>query len=135
MINSGMEKINENYLDTYLTDTFKGKPLTSINKFLSSLYDDYDWKACFFQKKPPAYKKVPDTFWMLTNSVAKVCIVVKVNEIKDTFLPFVQTEQHFIMRPFDAKNFKVECVYSKPIYFDIHDIDDAVNGIQSILGY
>jgi hypothetical protein len=129
-----MEKTNENFLDTYLTDRFKGKSLTSINKFLSSLYDDYDWKACFFQKKPPAYKKTPDTFWMLTNSKAKVCIVVKVNEIRDNFPPFLESQSHFIMRQFEARNFRVECVYSKPIYFDIHNLDEVVEGIYSILG-
>jgi hypothetical protein len=134
MKTNGMEKTNENYLDVYLSDRFKGKALTSINKFLCSLYDDYDWKACFFQKKPPAYKKTPDTYWMLTNSAAKVCIVVKVNEIRDNFIPFFETENHFIMRPFEAKNFRVECVYSKPIFFDIHNMEEAVNGINSILG-
>lgn len=133
---NGTEKTNDNYIDAYLTDKFKGKPLTSINKFLCSLYDDFDWKACFFQKKPPAYKKTPDTFWMLTNSLAKVCIVVKVNEIKDNFIPFhlQQTERHFIMRPFEAKNFRVECVYSKAIYFNIYDLDEAANAIKIILG-
>lgn len=129
-----MEKTNDNCLDIYLTDRFKGKPLTSINKFLSSLYDDYDWKACFFQKKPPAYKKTPDTFWMLTNSIARVCIVVRVNEIRDTFPPFFDTHHHIMMKPFEAKNFRVECVYSKPIFFDIHNLEEAVEGIHSILG-
>lgn len=129
-----MEQTNEPFLDTYLTDRFRGKPLTKINEFLASLYDDFDWKACFFQKKAAAYKKTPDTFWMLTNSVAKVCVVIKVNEIKNTFYPILQSEQQFIMRPFDAKNFRVECAYSKPIYFDIFNIDEATIGIQSILG-
>jgi hypothetical protein len=130
-----MEKTNENCLDVYLTHRFKGKPLTSINEFLCSLYDDYDWKACFFQKKPPAYKKNPDTFWMLTNSKAKFCVVVKVNEIRFHLPPIIQTESHLIMRPFEAKNFCVECVYSKAIFFDIYNIQEAVDGIYSVLGY
>jgi hypothetical protein len=129
-----MENINENFIDTYLTNKFNGKPLKNINTFLASLYDDHDWKACFFQKKPPSYKKVPDTYWMLTNALAKVCILVKVNEINQTFRPFIESQEAYVIRTMESNNYKVECVYSKPIYFDIYDIDQAVNGINSILG-
>lgn len=134
MKTNGMEKTNENFLDIYLTDRFKGKPLTSINSFLSSLYDDYDWKACFFQKKPPAYKKTFDTFWMVTNSEAKIYIVVKVNVTRNNFPPFLESQNNFMMRQFEARNFRVECVYSRPIYFDIYNLDEALEGIYSILG-
>lgn len=129
-----MEKTNNDSIDIYLTDNFKGKSLSTINKFLASLYDDFNWKGCFFQKKPPSYQKIPDIFWMITNSEAKICIVIKVIEIRQIYRSFSPKQNDYTLQSFDTKNFLIECVYSKPIYFDIHNIDEVIIGIQSILG-
>lgn len=123
---------NSTNLDLYLTNKFKGKRLSLLNKFLLELYEREAWRSCYFQKKPEEYKRQPDRFYLFTNKESMSSIVVKVNPSRP--LPMYSSDKSVsIIAQVIKDDMIIESIFSKASFCNLDDDMAAIELLESIL--
>lgn len=127
-------KVNSNSnLDVYLTKRFKGSRMSAFNKFLLELYDRAAWRSCYFQKKPEAFKKAPDRFYLFTNNESMSSMVAKVNSSRPFPVYSNANSSVYDLTQIVKDDMIIECIYSKPIFCNVEDDEAAIDLLERIV--